>query len=620
MKYVKMVLFTTLIMAALLGVAGFFAYRGYQADQAKEKQTTREELDMDLYGINKESIAEDTVQSLSARGKKKNVKTLKKVSAKKIYSPSYSSQVKKKLDRWKTGENYTLEQPLWAFNPYGTNELSLYLYFESPKIKKVRCTIHVENDDIPDFTRTLKRKEDTGEAHEYQITGLVPGLMNYIILKGQDESGKELVRAVYSFTPDNIKGKIPVSLTEVDGNSLEEISNGLYFFLGHDSDNAKMPKKILLYDNSGILRGAIPLLGGRCVKVMEYGGNLFYNCSNTKFASVNSLGQVVDAMGTKGYQVVNDYTYDGFGHLYAIATKPGGKTVENRVITLDMASGKVEELLNMDLLLSSIKKKARKPKTTSKLDWIGLNSIEYVGSDGILLSSRELSGIIKVAYVNSVKPKVQYILGDGDLLKELGVKKKYRPKTEDELLQEAREASSEENAGGAKEEEKSGNQGEDSGETFTPGMIKDPESDPFIAQFGQSDVSVSTVSANTATQYQLVMFNNNYGNTPTRKDISWGQWTEVSTKKKQADTSMVYRYQVDEDTRTFRLTDSFPVPFSSYESSVQEYKRHYIVNSGSTDTVSEYDENGSLISQLKYSVKTYTYRVEKHDMKDFWYE
>ncbi|MEG2441185.1 MAG: aryl-sulfate sulfotransferase [Acetivibrio sp.] len=560
-KILKTIAVVSVIMLVLLGTGAFFLYRSYNEKEKAEKKVMQEERDMQVYGIKKEKITEDEIFPLYLSGDEKNVKTFSFSKTEDIYNVKKSKEVKEKLDDFKKKNKYPLENCLWVYNPFGTHELSLYLYFEPRQVVSLRYTIHIEDEDIPDYTRTAEVNKKLAEDKKLEctITGLVPGVKNYIIVKLYDTKGNQVKRMVYSITPPELEGKVPSKLIRKDGSSLAEMSNGLYLFLGYDTENKKIKKKIYLYDNSGIIRGTIPLVKDQANRVSYIHDHLFYNYSDTGFAEVSSLGQVMKTYEVKGYTLAKDYVYDGFGSILSIASKKGCKTIEDQVISLNLNTGKTKRLIDMGTLLKKVKENEK-----NKEDWIGLNSIIWAGSDSIIISAGEISGIFKINNISSVKPSLQYVIGDKPLLKKKGIKKKFYAKYEADTNQNA-----------LKEE-------------------------PFLSQYGQSNVQYSTTQNNAPTQYYLTMFNNNYN-------------------KSKEKTSYYYKYYIDEDGKTYDLAESFKVPFSTIESSVQEYKENLIVNSGTNASLGEYDTKGVLIQELIYPVETFTYRIWKEEFKNFWF-
>lgn len=599
-QYLKIALITSAVMLVALGGLAGLAGKGYFSRQEKENEVIKEELDMNLYGKTKREAGNSPIVTLSTKGEDK-ILTFSHKYKKDIYNVRNSKSVKQKLDEAKGEDRYNFESPLWAYNPYGTNELSLYLYFRTSEKTKLKYTIQVKNDDIPDFTRTCSNLsgEKTSEEHEYQITGLVPGMDNYIYLDLYNLKGDVIKSAVYRFKPSKLSGNITTQLATVDGKSTEQVSNGLYFFLGHDTNNKKVPKKIYLYDNSGVIRGSIPLVNYRADRIIFKDNQMLYNYSNKGFAMVNPVGQVVKTYHLDSYTQHHDYIYDGYGHLLVLASKDGAKTVGDRVVSLDLENGKVKEIIDFGKIIPKMKKKAKKPDGAKKLDWINLNSIAMIGSNSILVSSKELSSMFKIKGITSVVPALDYIIGANGIWEKTTYKEKVLQKASNE---------SEENSD--KNPESAGSNTTDTTDS----------KNLFMSQFGQSDISVINESGLDSEQYYIMMYNNNYGNSETRKDIKWSDFKNVGTKKKKASTSKYYKYYVDEAAGTYQLSEVFQIPYSSYDSSIQDYNGHLIANSGTACSVGEYDEKGVLIHGLNYFVNTYTYRVKKFDMKSFWYQ
>ena len=85
------------------------------------------------------------------------------------------------MDDKKEEKEYSESDMLVEYNPFGTNTLSLYVYFESEQAENVSCTIHVEDETIPDYTQQLTEDGSYVTEHEYQVLGLVPDHQNEII-------------------------------------------------------------------------------------------------------------------------------------------------------------------------------------------------------------------------------------------------------------------------------------------------------------------------------------------------------------------------------------------------------------------------------------------------------
>jgi hypothetical protein len=83
--------------------------------------------------------------------------------------------------------------------------------------------------------------------------------------------------------------------------------------------------------------------------------------------------------------------------------------------------------------------------------------------------------------------------------------------------------------------------------------------------------------------------------------------------------SHVYYYLVDETAGTFTLVDSFDLPYSSLVSNAKWMGDTYVVNNGVHQCYEEYDQQGSLIRQYKYTCTANGYRVMKDSFEGFWF-
>ena len=80
---------------------------------------------------------------------------------------------------------WTANNPLAVVNPFGTGSNGLYLYFTTDVATRVRYTVHVEDESIPDFTAVAADAsgQPHSRVHELQLIGLVPGETNEVTLE-----------------------------------------------------------------------------------------------------------------------------------------------------------------------------------------------------------------------------------------------------------------------------------------------------------------------------------------------------------------------------------------------------------------------------------------------------
>ncbi|SFR91514.1 aryl-sulfate sulfotransferase [Anaeromicropila populeti] len=591
-KIVTTILITSIIMAGILFGTLTLLTNNKKEDTGKK----REELDLLLPEDEKEIINAAAAKPLSMGKKDSDILLLKEKSIKEIYKVETSETVKKRLEQLKKQEEYSAENPLMVWNPFGTNDLSLYLYLKSSELCYLKYTIQVEDAEIPDFNRILLNGEEGNltRKHEYQLVGFVPGYVNYLTLRMYNANGNLIDKITYSFKVDKLEMNIPVKLAKTNGESEELISNGLFFIMGMDASGDDSPNAIPAYDNSGVLRSVIPLKGYRSDRLEVIDGQLLYSFSKQDFAMVSAIGQVMKVYHMNNYELHHDFIYNGYGQLWMLTSSTSSKaeTVEDYVVSLDLDTGKVKKLVDLKKLFPKVKKKANKPKGEDRLDWIHLNSLTQIGSSDIIISSRELSSIIKINNITSIKPTVGYIIADPVLWEDSGY--------EDLLL-------------------KKGSYEGDSWVNLETDSADQETADVFTSQFGQHSVTYQPGYNLEDEQYYLSMFNNNFGRWSTRKSFDWSIMEGIGTDKKEAEHSYYYKYMVDESAGYYGLIKSIEVPYSNIVSNVQDSNKNYVINSGKKLIFGEYDKNGVLISQFMTKGTTYNYRVFKYDMKNIWF-
>lgn len=456
-------------------------------------------------------------------------------------------------------QNHRYDQPVLMYNPYGTNLLSLNLYFESDE--KILVSYQIDTDGFPSFQRDL----DYQEEQAYQLIGFLPGYVNTLTLTFKNEQGQQIYQKQIEVDFRNVKASVDTTIETENGDSTEALTDGLYAVLGHDKT---YNSNIYFYDNDGVLRGEIPLKGYRTDRIEFVGDCMVYTYDQSHFAFVNSYGKIEKTYNIGNYTFHHDYRYDEENNrLLILAQEKGADTIEDRVISLDLSTGEVKELLNMEDYLGEFKEKSFRPEKNTyggtELDWVHLNSIDFY-EDSLFLSSRELSSIIKISSFDT-DPKIDYIIADPSMYENSSYQNLLLSKVGD-----------------------------------------------FTSNAGQHSVNFIDLDVQNG-KYYLTLYNNNYGGSATMPEFTFDNYPGVGSYE-EGEHSMYYKYLIDEKAKTYTLVQEIDVPYSSIVSNVEDYKGNIISSSGKSHLFEEYDKNGKLIRRFRYPSKKFAYRVIKYDL------
>ncbi len=492
----------------------------------------------------------------------------------------YDTQVQQRLantlESLKTeGMQWTATTPLAVLNPFGTGSNGLYLYFTTDQPTRVSYTVQVPHSDIPDFTADAADSsgQDFTRIHEFQLIGLVPGETNRVTMTMTGSWGN--TRQVVSFTvemPETSSG-YATRLEVTDGSSDQPQDEGLFAMMRVNGTLGYG----FFYDNAGVLRYEMVLEGFGLDRILFDGDEIITCASSSKLARINGLGEVTQVYDLGGYDLHHDIGFGADGEVLALAEEVGSQTVEDRLLSIDLESGAVTQLLDFSQLMAPYFEMTRPVGATDDFfwqagewDWIHLNSLQYLPEeDSLIVSSRETSTIIKVADLHG-QPTVDWLAGDDRFW----------------------------------------------ADTPYADLCLTAEGD-FVPQYGQHCVEFLRDGEEEGVYY-LSFFNNNYWSLNSRDDFSMEVADSVGTDLygSEEDHSQVYVYRIDENNRTFSLAESFDVPYSSIVSngSLCPGGSNWVVNSGISMVFGEYDATGTLIRQYAYECTMQNYRTFKYDM------
>ncbi len=587
-KKLLTILITSLVMIAGMGA---FLWKMNSVNRQQEKKKAallQEEMDTDTKDKALEDVDKLELQTLYLSGDKKNVVTREYGSVDAIYNKAKSAAAEDMLTDIKKKRDYSEEDPLWAYNPYGTNPESLYMYFKSKGRFYCRYTVSVDDDKIPDFTRTLDNGASGNVAmeHEYQIIGLVPDKTNYLIFRLYNKKD-ELANTLYYKVdmPKSYSGAQTILKLE-EGRSKTPLQNGLYtVFAGTGTKK----QAVLLYDNSGVLRGEFPTkeIGYNMEQIYD---TLVYEVDDNTIARVNELGQVVDCLEIPLHHIYGEFAYDGAEAVYVLAQPVQRSQSLGSVVKVEVNSGDVSDALDLSDIPSLVKlvKRADKSGKLKGRNYMAPDSVQVTGINQLLLGSSKYSTIMKVSNVNSLMPKLDYMMTDQKLWNISG-KGKAMKRLRKKLLTKAL-------ADGQAEPTQATpivNSILDSGKTTTPEL--------FRSQYGQNALVVEKSSNLAEGQYYVDMLNNNAGRGTSG----------------QKNNSYYYKYLVDESAGTYALLEKERLTWNEKGGNVTPYDESFLYCRSGDHIFEETGKDGRQIRS--FHVKGTLYRVYKNDWKGFWF-
>lgn len=537
------------------------------------KEVTIKEIEANLIGVGafqkqiKEALKIEYVQS--------------------VFDTDYQNYAQKLIDDYKSADTYTQENPLLILNPYGTNRTGLYTYFNTEEAVNIRYTISVDQELIPDFTATLYSSED-GTAvteHEGQIIGLIQGMENTILIEAVNEAGTVIAKTQYVVKVPDYGTLDKLQFEANETGDMTQLSEGLFTISDYDLQDSEEYSHILVTDAYGVIRAEIVLDAIKHAPVIEFiDGNMVFAYDVDKMASINRFGKVERIYDLGQYKYHHDMEYNPSNNtMMILADDKERDTIEEIVVSLDMETGEVSLVADFEVLMKDIYERATRPEQNmtygTEFDWIHFNSIAFVNDTDVIISSRELSSIIRVNDIYH-NPTITSILADELIWADTAYSDLAYAKIGD-----------------------------------------------FSSHAGQHNLTVIQDDRLEEGQYYITFFNNNWGYSPTWPEFDWSQLEGVNLEQfSQTEGNMGsawYKYLVDDNAKTFALVDMVELPYASFVSNALQMENGNIsFGSGSTSMkFGEYDSEGNVIVEYNYSPDAFVgaYRAMKFTYKGFWF-
>lgn len=492
-----------------------------------------------------------------------------------VYQLSTQEKIQEQLLQLIESQTATFTQPLIVSNPFLTNTTGLYLAFSTDEAVKISYRIDAQG--YPSFEKNLKQNEEYATSHQYQIIGCIPNVDNLITLTATTQDGQQQ-QMQFHYTPPKLSTTSEMNYQLSKQESDESLSEGLFAVIGNQAGE----KATYLVDNDGYIRAEMPIVNYNSMRlVFNDQQEMFMAVSDSKIVKLNALGQVKQVLdlANTDYLIHHDYILNDKNQLIALATSKTAKKqagyVEDRIITIDLSTQEVTEIANFEELLPDLYQKATGIEEHSNnkgyLDPVHINSLQLADNQQLLVSSRETSTILALKPDEQGIYQVEYMMGDEAIWQGVG----------------------------------------------ECGQLLLEKEGSFTSQYGQHSITYETAEDLSAGQYYLSLFNNNSTIMDSRIDISLAEIADKTAGK----TSKYMKYLVDEKTNSYKLVESFDVPYSAYVSSVQNYQNHIIVDSGQQATFAEYTSSGKMIQRFTQKTDTkYLYRVYKYDFKNYYFD
>ena len=434
-------------------------------------------------------------------------------------------------------QEWSADAPLLVLDPYGTTRTGLYVHFADAAGGMLEFTVDV--DATAEYRRTAAN-HDQGSGFTGLLVGLVPGAHNRLTVSWAPEGG-DVVSHELHILPPTPTGDYPTQLS-AEVPDPDALSAGLFAITGISGRG----ETTRLFDNAGVGRGELLSTDHPTHNIRIEDNRLVTTTGARQVSVIDPFGHAEPIIDTGDQIIHHDLEVLG-DHVYALTSKDGEDTVEDRIIRIDLTSGEVVEVVDLQTVFPAYEELAHPREggfaggtdATGK-DWIHVNSIQIV--EGVMyLSARETSTVIALddALEPDSEPSVRWMIGVEGIWEGTGYEE----------------------------------------------LFLAPEGSP-AGNAGQHTVARLDDEALPEGQYFIEMYNNNHWYMGTRDEEVWKEVGPEGAFPGEFDgVSHILRYLVDESAGTFREDLRVDVAYSSVVSNVQRIggdslTHPMVVNSG----------------------------------------
>lgn len=481
------------------------------------------------------------------------------------------------LETKRTEQEWSASDPLVVLDPYGTTRTGLYVHFTDPAPGTLEFTVTA--DATAEYHRSAANHATGGTGFTGLLIGLIPGARNRLTLTWSPEGGEPVTRELH-IQPPGATGNYQTQLS-VEAPDPERLSGGLFAVTGISGPG----NTTHLFDNAGVGRGELLSTDHPTHNIRVEDGRLVVTTGARQVSVLDPFGHAEPIIDTGDQIIHHDLEVVG-DMVYALTSKEDHERVEDRIIRIDLTSGDVAEVVDLQTVFPAYEELAHPREegfaggtdATGK-DWIHINSIHIV-DEIMYLSARETSTVIALddALEPGSEPSVRWLIGVEGIWEGTGYEE----------------------------------------------LFLAPEGSP-TGNAGQHTVARLDDDSLPEGQYYLEMYNNNHWYMGTRDEEVWADAGPENAFPGDLDgVSHILRYLIDENAGTFREDQRVDVAYSSVVSNVQRIggdslDSPMVANSGKANVFTEHAADGELLATFRFDSSNMAYRVYKDPFEGFWF-